>query len=181
MHAILRQRFRRHALALALAACAPAASQAQAPAAAPEYKLKAAFVYNFALFTDWPPGGEGGALNICVNGEGGLRAALGEFQDRTIKGRRLQVRSWNDADAARQCHVLVLDPADRDRWTQVRKSLSGASVLTVADDADIGRSGAVITLFLENNRIAFDIDMTAARQARLTLSSKLLRLARTTQ
>lgn len=169
--------------ALALAACVPAAAEQASPmpAPVPEYRLKAAFVYNFVLFTDWPAPSDAGALNVCVGSDSGLRAAMAEFHDRTVKGRRLAVRGWAEDDAARHCHVLVLDSADRERWARLRKAIAGASVLTVADDGDIGRSGAVITLYLENNRVAFDIDLNAARQAKLVLSSKLLRLARTTQ
>jgi hypothetical protein len=189
----------RSALALAAAGGLPCEAQTAQPAAnpapvqvVPEYKLKAAFVYNFVLFTDWPaaaanananPGanpGEPAPLNVCVNTDSALRPALGEFNDRTAKGRRIQVRAWVDTESMRQCHVLVLDSIDREHWAQIRKNLAGAAVLTVADDAEIGRNGAIITLYLENNRIAFDIDVNAARQARLTLSSKLLRLARTT-
>jgi phosphohistidine swiveling domain-containing protein len=181
----------RSALALTAAAGLPSVAQtAQSAAhplpvqAVPEYKLKAAFVYNFVLFTDWPAANanEAAPINVCVNTDSVLRPALGEFNDKTVKGRRMQIRAWTDAnaDSMRQCHVLVLDSTDREHWAQLRKNLAGAAVLTVSDDADIGRNGAVITLYLENNRIAFDIDMNAARQARLTLSSKLLRLARTT-
>jgi phosphohistidine swiveling domain-containing protein len=157
---------------------ASVASAASAPAV-PEYKLKAAFVYNFVLFTEWPTaGGDNGPLNLCVNAESMLRPALAEFHDRTVKGRRLQIRNLNEAENLSSCHVLVLDSIDRERWAQIRRQLGGAAVLTVADDAEIGRRGAVITLYLENNRIAFDVDMNAARAAHLTLSSKLLRLAR---
>ncbi|HYD82239.1 MAG TPA: YfiR family protein [Paucimonas sp.] len=177
--------FSRSALALAVATGLPCEAQpAAAPMSAlPEYKVKAAFVYNFALFTDWPQASlnDGAPLNVCVNAESALRPALNEFNDKAIKGRRMQIRAWTDAaDAVRQCHVLVLDSVDRERWVHLRKDLAGASVLTVADDAEIGRRGAIVTLHLENNRISFDIDVNAAREARLTLSSKLLRLARTT-
>lgn len=173
----------RSALALIVATGLPCEAQtAPGRQPVPEYKLKAAFVYNFVLFTDWPAANAGDAapLNVCVNADSLLRPALGEFNERVVKGRRMQIRTWSDAESTRQCHVLVLDPVDRERWATVRKSLAGAAVLTVADDAEIGRNGAIITLYLENNRIGFDIDINAARQARLTLSSKLLRLARTT-
>jgi phosphohistidine swiveling domain-containing protein len=175
----------RSAVVLAVVTGLPQAAQtlpaASAPAAVvPEYKLKAAFVYNFVLFTDWPTAaaGDSGPLYLCINAESMLRPALVAFHDKTVKGRRLQIRNLNEAENLSTCHVLVLDSIDRERWAQIRKQLGGAAVLTVADDAEIGRRGAVITLYLENNRIAFDVDMSAARAAHLTLSSKLLRLAR---
>ena len=173
---------RRIACCFAAAACvAHWPSLAAQPV--PEYKLKAAFVYNFALFTDWPNGTltEGGMLNICVNPDSALRPALADLNDKQIKGRRVVVRQSNDAETLRTCHVLFLDSLDRERWAQIKKGLGGSSVLTVSDDGEIGHDGVIIALHLDNNRIGFDIDMQAAKQARLLLSSKLLRLARTVQ
>jgi len=157
-----------------------------APQPVPEYQLKAAFVYNFALFTDWPMGilTAGGTLNICVNPDSPLRPALSSLNDRQIKGRRVVVQSVlpsNDAETLRMCHVLVLDGLDRERWSRIKKRLAAASVLTVSDDGEIGHDGAVIALYLDNDRIGFDIDVQAAKQAHLLLSSKLLRLARSVQ
>lgn len=166
-------------LGVAVAAqCWPLA--AQVSPAVPEYKLKAAFVYNFALFTDWPETtlGRGSAINLCFNPDSAIRPALLEIGGRSIKGRQIAVRWLSGQDSAHNCHIVFLDSLDRDRWPQIKKGLGGASVLTVSDDPEIGRDGAVIMLFLENKRMAFDIDMNAARQAGLTLSSKLLRLAR---
>lgn len=167
-------------------ACTALAAQclpmvAQALPAVPEYKLKAAFVYNFALFTDWPAGvmNEGGTINLCINPDSALRPALAELGDKSIKGRRVAVRLLTDPDAVRGCHVVFLDTLDREHWSKIKKGLGNANALTVSDDGEIGHDGAVITLYVDNNRMAFDIDMNAARQARLTLSSKLLRLART--
>jgi hypothetical protein len=76
---------------------------------------------------------------------------------------------------------LFVDSSDRERWVQIKKGLGGASVLTISDDDEIGHDGSIIALAMDNNRIVFDIDTRAAKQARLVLSSKLLRLARTVQ
>ena len=149
----------------------------------PEYELKAAFVYNFALFTDWPPDTafEGGTLNICINPGSVLRQPLTGLGDKAVKGRRVSVRHLAALESLRACHVLFVDRSDRERWLQIKKGLGGASVLTISDDEEIGHDGSVIALAMDNNRIVFDIDTRAARQARLVLSSKLLRLARTVQ
>lgn len=149
----------------------------------PEYELKAAFVYNFALFTDWPSDTayEGGTLNICINPGSALRQSLTGLGDKAVKGRRVAVRHLAALDALRACHVLFVDSSDRERWVQIKKSLGGASVLTISDDDDISHDGSIIGFAMDNNRIVFDIDTRAAKQARLVLSSKLLRLARTVQ
>lgn len=149
----------------------------------PEYELKAAFVYNFALFTDWPADTafEGGTLNVCVNPASALRQPLAGLGDKPVKGRRVAVRYLAALEGLRACHVLFVDGSDRERWVQIKKELSGSSVLTISDDDEIGHDGSIIALAMDSNRMVFDIDMRAARQARLVLSSKLLRLARTVQ
>ena len=149
----------------------------------PEYELKAAFVYNFALFTDWPSdmAYEGGTLNICSNPASVIGQSLAGLGTKSLKGRRVAVRHSAALDALRACHVLILDSSDRERWVQIKKALAGASVLTISDDEEIGHDGSVIALGMDNSRIVFDIDTRAARQARLVLSSKLLRLARSVQ
>lgn len=147
-----------------------------------EYDLKAAFVYNFALFTDWPADTsyDGGTLNICVNPGSALRAPLINLSDRSVKGRKIAVRSLTAAGNLRTCHVVFLEGADRERWAHIKKG-SGSGVLTISDDEEISRSSAVIALAMDGNRVVFDINTRAARQAGLVLSSKLLRLARMVQ
>lgn len=149
-----------------------------------EYELKAAFVYNFALFTDWPSDTtyEGGTLNICINAGSALRQSLASLGDnKVVKGRRIAVRHFTALDTLRTCHVLFVEGSDRERWPQIRKGLGGNSVLTISDDDEIADNGSVIVLAMDHNRIVFDVDTRAAKQARLVLSSKLLRLARTVQ
>ena len=147
----------------------------------PEHELKAAFVFNFAVFTDWPLEAlAGGApLSLCASAGTPLFGALSQLNDKLVNGHRIAVRQW--ADTPRACHVLVLERADRERWPQLKRELAGASVLTVSDDAAPAGEGAIIALALHDKRIGFAVDMAAARAARLTLSSKLLRLARSVQ
>jgi len=163
----------------ALLACLPLQGQAQDA----EYALKAAFVFNFAVFTQWPepvlPAGS--PLQLCAYGGNAMLEALISLNDKLVNGHKVQLRQLDASAAARSCHVLVLDARDRERWTGLRRELAGANVLTVADDRQIGASGAVIALMNDHSRIVFDADLEAARQAHLTLSSKLLRLARSAQ
>jgi hypothetical protein len=163
-------------LALALLAHAPARAEA-----VPENALKAAFIFNFAVFTEWPQEAlAGGApISVCASSTNLLLPALQQLTDKLVNGHRISVRAH--VRPVRGCHVLVLDRADRDQWPQLKRDLAGTHVLTVADDQDIGADGAVIVLNMDEQRIAFDIDIAAARNARLTLSSKLLRLARSVQ
>lgn len=167
------------ALALALQ-LAGSAAQAQTQAV-PEHELKAAFVFNFAVFTAWPAEAlaSGAALNICVYAGNSLLPALGALNEKIVNGHKVNIRLAGAG--LRDCQVLFLDSLDRERWSSVRHELAGASVLTVSDDHAISADGTAIALSLDNRRIAFDVDLNVVRQARLNLSSKLLRLARSVQ
>lgn len=163
------------AIGFLFAHVAPSAAQSET-----EYKLKAAFVYNFVLFTQWPIDrlAEGETLSICAHPNSGWWVALADWNDRTVKGRKTIVRQWLELDTLRGCHVLVLTSSDRERWGQIKHQLADVSTLTISDDEEINRNGVIIALYGNREYMSFDIDRNAARQAKLVLSSKLLRLAR---
>lgn len=168
----------RLALAAAVALCAPVQASHDP---VHESDLKAAFIFNFAVFTEWPQEtlAGGAPISLCASPGNSLLASLSALQDKLVNGHRIALRPATSP--LRGCHVLVLDRADRERWAQIKHELAGATVLTVSDDRVISGDGAVIGLSLADSRIGFDVDMAAARLARLNLSSKLLRLARSVQ
>ena len=161
-------------------------ARAQLPAGADEAELKAAILYNFALFTEWPADTlpASAPLRLCVFQGNALLAALTGLQEKQVNGHRVSVRTLPAAPGGAQlaaCHLLVLDARDRERWSLLKNDLATSSVLTVADDRIIGANGAMISFGIDNRRVGFDVDLAPVRQARLTLSSKLLRLARSVQ
>ncbi|HVL76348.1 MAG TPA: YfiR family protein [Noviherbaspirillum sp.] len=164
------------ALAAAWLFAVPAHAGAQ-PVAEPD--LKAAFIYNFTLFTEWPAeaGFEGGALNVCVNPASGLREPLQALTDKPVRGRRMAVRVLTAVDGLRGCDALVLDDADRARGGALIAAARALPVLTIADGPEV--AGSIIALAREGDRLVFDVDTAAARRSNLKLSSRLLRLART--
>lgn len=166
-------------------ACAAIAwmGAARAQVQASEVEVKAAFVYNFALFTSWPAGTllANAPMVLCVAPDHALQAALGRLAGKSVHGHRLEVRRISDGAVA-GCHVVVLD--DR-APSQALRLDPAAPVLTVVDGGRAARaggaSGPMIALSLQDSRVVFDIDAAAARQAGLQLSSQLLRLARSVQ
>ncbi|MDM5177501.1 YfiR family protein [Massilia sp. DJPM01] len=163
-----------------LAAGLAAAAAARADPV-PENAMKAAFVFNFTVFAEWPPEAlAGGApISLCANAGGALFASLSKLHDKVVNGHPIAVR--HAGASPRGCHVLVVEQIDRERWRELRRELAGAPVLTVSDDRVIGPDGVVIAMAVMDERIVFDVDMAPARAARLNLSSKLLRLARSVQ
>jgi hypothetical protein len=147
----------------------------------PENDLKAAFIFNFAVFTEWPQDAlAGGApISLCASSGNPMLLALGQLKDKMVNGHRVAVRAAGAP--LRTCHVLLLDRGDRERWADIKRELGDATVLTVSEDEAISVNGAVIALSVDARRVGFDVDLRAARGARLNLSSKLLRLARSAQ
>lgn len=161
---------------LAVAAVLPACVAAQT---ATEQALKAAFIYNFAVFTEWPAAAlaPDASLSICIHPGSPLGAALADLNLPTIRGHQVLIQSNNTLNL-RSCHILLLDALDRPELGRIKQALTGANVLTITDMANPGPGDAIISLSVNQKRIAFDIDLTAAHQAQLSISSKLLRLAR---
>ena len=146
-----------------------------------ERDLKAAFLYNFAKFVEWPAAAfpePTTPVTLCVLGDDPLGASLeAVVKGEKLNDRRLVVRLLRDPQAIPGCHVLFVS-IEKGRLPEILASLRGSGVLTVGSAADFLERGGMIRLFLEQNRVRFDINLDAAEQSHLTLSSKLLRLAR---
>jgi hypothetical protein len=144
--------------------------------------LKAAFLYNFANFTEWPADvlASGQRLSLCVMGDDAVADAL----EQTIKGRgvdnhELTVTVIKAADSGTlSCHLLYVSGVDAKRTDQLLFALSGTSVFTVSDGDRFAELGGVAQLILENGRMRFGVNVEAARRAHLKISSKLLSLAK---
>ena len=160
-----------------LAVALPVATAAQAVS---EPALKAACIYNFALFTEWPAAAlaPDASLTICVHPASQLGAALADLNIQTIRGHQLLIQSTPNL---RSCHIVLLDALDRPELARIKQMLQGSNVLTITDMAAPAPGDAIIALAVADQHIVFDIDLTAAHQAQLRISSKLLRLARNIQ
>lgn len=152
-----------------------AAQMATAPA------LKAAFLYNFAKFTEWPAEtlAPGQRLALCVMGDASVADALEQtIEGRHLEGHELTVRVVTIDSPIRSCHLLYATGLDTLRSTQLFQALNGAAVFTVGDGDRFAASGGVAQLILEGDRIRFAVNVGSAQRAKLTLSSKLLSLAK---
>jgi len=143
--------------------------------------LKAAFLYNFANFTEWPADAlaPGQRLKLSVVGDTGVADAL----EQTIKGRgvdnhELSVEVVKADGPILMCHLLYVSGLDAKKSTHLLDALNGTSVFTVGDGDRFAEMGGVAQLILENGRMRFAVNVDAARHAHLKISSKLLSLAK---
>jgi hypothetical protein len=142
-----------------------------------EYRLKAAFIYNFASFTEWPAG-LGNTLNLCIYGPDPFGQNLDTLQGRSVAGRNLAVRRTNSVDALANCQIVFITRPLISNLPRVFDNLNGKPVLTVADSPGAARLGVILNMDTEQNRIQFEANLGSARGSGLLLSSKLLRLAK---
>jgi hypothetical protein len=137
--------------------------------------LRAAFLYNFAKFTEWNSDASPGPLTICILDDAAVQGALSDLVGgSTINGRAVAI---SRGGRLRACHLLYVGDADRDRAASILDELQGASVLTVSNGHDFVRLGGIVGLFVDEGRMRFVINQAAAHRAGLRLSSRLLQLA----
>jgi hypothetical protein len=150
--------------------------------AASEYTVKAAFLFNFAKFIDWPSSSFAGPqspFTICVLGQNPFGHALeDELQGKMIGSRHLAVQQLKDKAEARRCQMVFVGSSESPHLGELLVSLRGANVLVVGDTNGFAASGGTIEFTLEDNHVRFAINTDAADRAGLKFSAKLLALAR---
>jgi hypothetical protein len=169
------------ALILAFCGTAAAAWQATAGPVAGEYEVKAAFLYNFARFVEWPSAALPAAttpLTLCVLGDDPFGADLDRAVDgKDVNGHPLVVKRLKEFEDAVHCHIVFIATSDRTRLLRSLDGLRHASVLTVGETDDFLQLGGIINFDIRDNRVRFGINVAAATRAGIKISSKLLRLA----
>ena len=145
-----------------------------------EYLIKAAILYNFAKFASWPEtvfSHPGAPLRICVLGEDPFGAALDSLHGKQVRNRPLAISRISAVEESPQCHILFVSASEEVRLTTIIDYMGRLPILTVADMGRFTNSGGIIALKEVDNRSRIEVNIGAADQAGLKLSSKLLRLA----
>jgi hypothetical protein len=167
------------AIVAALLALAAAPGRAQAPPT--EYQVKAAFLFNFSQFVDWPAAAfaaDNSPLVIGVLGDDPFGAMLDEIvRGEMVNGRPLAVRRYKSVDEVDACHILFIGRTQSQQLDTVVAALRDRNVLTVGDFDGFTSHGGMIRFVTVGNRIRLRVNLTAAQQAKLLISSKLLRPA----
>jgi hypothetical protein len=143
--------------------------------------VKAAFLFNFAKFVEWPSDATSGTgtLSLGVVGNDAISDALRVMtKDKTLGGKGISVRRASVGDDLASFNLLYIGQSEKARLADTLKRLEGAAVLTVSDAERFCEQGGVIGLVIVDNHVRFDVSLEAAERARLRVSSKLLNLAR---
>ena len=176
---------RRGALAVLMAAAVAGAAMTHVAAQKSlEYEVKAGYIFNFVQFVDWPPAAftsPDGPFRICIAGAD----PFGPTIDRVVRGERIGEhpvtveRRPADAPLSR-CQVVFASAQEDARARDLLKSITSTAVLTIGESPDFLDAGGAIAFAIDGGRVRFDINLRAPQVKDLRVSSKLLRVARTT-
>jgi hypothetical protein len=165
------------ALAATLLACMPAFS-GMAGQPATEYRIKAAFLYNFTSFVSWPEDRAGTpGFILCVLGDDPFGNLLDKLAGKPVNGKQLVVRRLGSLALLDQCQLVFVSEASTDQIGDALALLRELPVLTVSDIRGFTELGGIIEFRIIANKVRFDINLNAAESAGLSVSSKLLSLA----
>jgi hypothetical protein len=146
-----------------------------------EYRVKAAFLYNFAKFVEWPEQAFKSAADpiaICVVGKNPFGGALDQAViGQAAQGKLFAIRQVSEASQMRTCHILFVSSSERKRLTQIFEGIKNCAVLTVGESDNFTAEGGMVNFRIEEGNIHLQINPDAAAQQQLHISSKLLGLA----
>lgn len=144
-----------------------------------EVQIKSAYVFNFIKFAEWPASAArpGDKIRLCVIGSDPMYSSLSALEGRKAGGYELHVTRPGAGETLSSCHVLYIGEREQRRLVPVIKSLGTAPVLTISDIPGFAERGGGIGLLQGNDRMLFEVNLAATRNAGLRLSSQMLNLA----
>jgi hypothetical protein len=161
-----------------------------------EYEIKAAFLYNFLMFVDWPPekmGDNSQPIIIGIIGDDPFENAFEPVKDKQVNNRNVIVKRFKgleelkkSSEAERKqaiedikkCHLLYICKSEQRLLKEIIDLIKDSSVLTVGSMENFLELGGIINFVLEEDKVRFEINLTTARQAKVQIRSQLLRLAK---
>lgn len=156
-------------------------ANAALPPRAAEYEVKAAFIYNFARYVEWPSSAFAGPtdpIRLCILGDD----PFGEIVDRTLRGKTVAQHPFvvlriEEIEKTRGCHIVFVSRAESERLGAVLAAVHGRPVMTIVDVEGAVQRGAILNFVLRDGRVRFAVNTGSAQRSGLSLSSQLVKLA----
>ena len=145
---------------------------------AKEYEAKAALIYNLAKFVEWPDDTSNDILTLHVLGANPFGGALNSIKGKSIKGRTIQVKQVKSLQDIDECSMLFISSSENKNLDSLIKTIKGLRILTIGDTDGFANQGVIMNIYIEKRKLRFEINIDAAKESGLKLSSKLLNLAR---
>ena len=135
-----------------------------------EYAVKAAYLYNFAKFVEWPPetfATDDSPLRICVAGDNPFGDALASLSDKRVASHPVEVRAIPETANFNPCQIVFISRSEQGRFKALLTKLHRLPILTVSDIGDFALAGGMIGLIEADQRIRVNINLSVTRQAGL--------------
>ena len=145
-----------------------------------ENEVKSAYLYNFGKFVEWPAKATsvGEFFTICALGDDSFGSTLETtVAGESINGKKVLVKRVPKLQDAVSCRILFISSSEQNQLKEILEALESTSVLTVSDMPQFSRRGGMIQFVVEANKVRFEVNLTSAERAGLTLSSQLLKVA----
>jgi hypothetical protein len=138
--------------------------------------MKATYIFNFIAFTSWPNLANSESINVCLIGRDNFGQSIKTIEGKKVNGVPIAVARISSMSSAKKCHLLYVAEREATNIRLVYNELSNSPVLVITDTTV--PSGAMINLYLEGQKLMFEIDQTRAKSAGLQISSKLLQYSK---
>ena len=173
------------------------------PAPSNEYQVKAAFIYNFLKFVNWPEervtdGSEekgpdsSETITIGIIGKDSFKNTFEAVKKKPVKNKKIIIKRFgqyhrligdkakSDAniEALRQCHLLFVCSSEKQNYKKIIELVRDHNVLTIGEIDGFLETGGIINFILEQKKLVFEVNLVAGKRAKLEISSKLLRIAK---
>lgn len=146
-----------------------------------EYQVKAAYLYNFGRFVEWPPkvtASKSDPFTVCILGQDPFGSTLdATLSGATVGGKNVVARRISNPEESVHCQILFLSALEGGKLKRTIEMLEKEPVLTVSDIPQFCQRGGMIQFVLDGNNVRFEVNLTAAQRAGLALSSELLKVA----
>jgi hypothetical protein len=146
-----------------------------------ESQIKAALLFNFAKYIEWPPGTfdqESRPLTMCTIGQSDFTDAIPSLAGKQIKGHPVATRQISGAGDSQGCNILVFGNLERNLMQSVLDKAGNKVLLTVGDHNHFANSGGVVGFYSKDNKVRFEVNLAAAQKHKVKISSQVLKLAR---
>lgn len=145
-----------------------------------EYDVKAAFIYNFAKFTEWPENARSSQndfLKLCIIGDNPFGTSLKKLEGKQVKNKKLLIEHIESVSSIKGCDMLYISKSEEKNLISIVDYANNYNVLTISDQVGFEIKGVVINMFVSEDMIRFNINVDSAKKSGLRISAKLLKLA----
>jgi hypothetical protein len=143
-----------------------------------EYAVKAAFLFNFSKFVEWPQSGNSGSFGICILGDTFEESLDNVTRGKSVAGHPIQVRRIKEPVEGKSCQIAFISSAERIKAAKLIELVRGTPVLTVGETKEFMRMGGMVSLSMEDSHVNISINSGATQAGSLKVSAKLLSLAK---